>query len=296
MPPSALLLAPFLSIVLAAADYLPTSTYHAVVRREQYTVSYSEPHEQAEWVFYEFTAEEARRYRKRTNSFRRDPRITSGSAELSDYRGSGFDRGPLPPAPANTASDQVMRQSFYLSNVSPQRPAFNRGIWRSLEYLVRGWAVRRQRIYVVTGPVFSRNPQRIGVNRVTVPAHFYKIVYDPNTTPPHMIGFILPNQRCRRPPRQYAVPVDRIEKRTGIDFFPGLPDRLEKRLEAGCRPEKWSWKVKRIQRQGKKAAAEKKYRCAAYTKDGTRCKRRGRGKGGRCWQHRRQKSGKRKNP
>ena len=78
--------------------------------------------------------------------------------------------------------------------MSPQKPAFNRGIWKRLEEQVRQIAIKEKAIYVVTGPILPmKKTVTIGANRVTVPAHFYKVILD--LTPPRtMIGFILPNE------------------------------------------------------------------------------------------------------
>ena len=105
-----------------------------------YTLSYNEKHEQASWVAYELTAGELRGTIARTDNFKADASVTTGSASLADYRGSGFDRGHLAPAADMKWSREVMSESFFMSNMSPQEPGFNRGIWKKLEGKVRDWA------------------------------------------------------------------------------------------------------------------------------------------------------------
>ncbi|MCZ6703711.1 MAG: DNA/RNA non-specific endonuclease, partial [Ignavibacteria bacterium] len=135
-----------------------------VVHRE-YSLSYNETHEQAEWVAYVLTADEVRMKCERTNDFREDGSVSTGSAGLADYRGSGYDRGHLSPAADNKADCPVaMSESFYMSNMSPQKPGFNRGIWRKLESKVRDWAAKYGEIYVATGPVFWDIIEKIGAN------------------------------------------------------------------------------------------------------------------------------------
>jgi endonuclease G, mitochondrial len=92
---------------------------------------------------------------------------------LSDYWGSGYDRGHLVPAGDMTRSELVMRESFLLSNMSPQVPAFNRGIWKVLEDKVRGLARRHKDIVVVTGALFLEDKKFIGASWVGVPSHYY---------------------------------------------------------------------------------------------------------------------------
>ena len=113
------------------APYRPYQSADAqVIAHKAYTFQYSEAHEQAAWVLYRITAEQLQASVRRTDDFRRDRAVTTGSATLADYRRSGYDRGHLAPAAAMAWSQEVMSESFYLSNMSPQDPGFNRGIWR----------------------------------------------------------------------------------------------------------------------------------------------------------------------
>lgn len=188
----------------------------SVLHHQNYSLGYDEQTEQAEWVMYEFTQKEANNRRvKRKDNFRPDPAVRSGSAKLADYKRSGFDRGHLAPAADMAFSKQAMSESFYLSNMSPQRPGFNRGIWKNLEAQVRTWA-RHEDIIIVTGAVLSGG-QYIGSNDVLVPDAYYKIIYAPNRQV--MIGFLMPNEKSGRPLQHFVVPVDRIEDVTGINFF-----------------------------------------------------------------------------
>ena len=86
-------------------------------------------------------AEATTKATKRTDRFRSDPKIPTRSATTADYRRSGYDRGHLAPAADMAFSVQTMTDSFFMSNMSPQKPAFNRGIWKELEALVRYFAI-----------------------------------------------------------------------------------------------------------------------------------------------------------
>ena len=116
-----------------------------------------------------------------------------------------------------------------MSNMSPQVPMFNRGIWKELEEHVRNRA-RKEKLYVVTGPIFKSNKGAIGKGKVTVPGYYYQLFYSPSKQ--QMIAYVLPNEESKRPLNSFAVPVDKVEKMTGIDFFSQLPDDLERVLEA----------------------------------------------------------------
>ena len=172
-------------------------------------------------------------------SFRRDPAIPTGSAVTSDYTRSGFDRGHLAPAADMAYSEETMRDSFYMTNISPQRPEFNRGIWKDLESWARQTAIKEGMVVIITGPVFpTQDAETIGKNKVTVPTHFYKIIYD-LTPPQKMIGFLLPNKKSNKPLREFAVSVDKIEKLTGLNFFSEVPLPKQNKLESNCSVKAW---------------------------------------------------------
>ncbi|MBS3771552.1 MAG: DNA/RNA non-specific endonuclease [Bacteroidales bacterium] len=224
-------------------DYLPESTTGQVVEHNPYTLSYDEQHEQAEWVAYELTASKVNGSYDRTDNFRRDPKVETGSASLADYKGSGYDRGHLAPAADMSYSRTAMSESFYLSNMTPQEAGFNRGIWRQLESQIRDWARNNGSIYVATGPVLSGNcKEEIGPNDVSVPTHYYKVILDyDKKSESKAIGFILPNEKADQSLKEYATTIDAVERRTGIDFFHELPDNVENDLEGSVDVNEWSF-------------------------------------------------------
>lgn len=187
-----------------------------IVRHSHYVLGYCEDHEQAAWVYYTPSMGSQNEKASRTDDFREDPMVETGSAVPSDYRRSGYDRGHLCPAGDMTSSREVMSETFYMSNMSPQVPAFNRGIWKRLEEQVRDWG-KRETVWIVTGPVFKDVKGEIGTNKVTVPGYYYKVVYSSSRR--EMIGFILPNERSKKPLSDYVVSVDSVERFTDLDFF-----------------------------------------------------------------------------
>jgi len=230
---------PLVQPVQPSLDYLPTSSGHQIVRRKYYILAYSEEHEQAAWIAYELTEREVGGSYERTDDFREDPDIATGSATLEDYYRSGYDRGHLAPAGDMKFSEEAMSESFYMSNMSPQEPAFNRGIWRELEEEVRELAVQNGSLYVVTGPVFGKRNKRIGKNRVSVPRAFYKVLLDYTEPEVKAIAFLLPNQGSQQEVYDFAVSIDSVEQVTGIDFFPALPDLEENQLESDIEVGLW---------------------------------------------------------
>ena len=200
---------------------LPSSTTGDVVKHEYYALSYSEEHEQAEWVAYELTRDRLNQKRvKRMDNFRADPKIKTGSANIYDYKRSGYDRGHMVPAGDMGFSSRSMSETFYMSNMSPQVRNFNGGIWRELEENVRDWARRFRHIYIVSGPVLKGKMRgTIGSNRVSVPDKYYKVILDISEPELKGIGFIIPNEVSTKTLDNYAVTIDEVERVTGIDFF-----------------------------------------------------------------------------
>jgi len=216
-----------------------------IIDREGYALGYSEEHEQARWVIYHMTYEEATtKVTSREDNFRPDPEIPTGSATLADYKNSGKDRGHLAPAADMSHSKKTMDESFYMSNMSPQEPEFNRGIWKDLEAQVRSFAITERDVYIVTGPILPKTKTSetitIGPSKVTVPEAYYKVVWD-RTEPMKMIGFVLPNEGSSKSLQSFAVSVDKVEELTGLDFFSVLPKEQQEALESNITIDAWKW-------------------------------------------------------
>lgn len=210
-----------------------------IVKHTYYTLAYSEADEQAYWVYYHLTPELINGTQSRTDDFRADPLVSTGSASLDDYKGSGYDRGHLCPAADMTLNKTSMSESFYLSNMSPQNPSFNRGIWSKLEDRVRQWVGEYGDLYVVSAGVLTEKLGEIGADEVTVPKSYYKVIYSEKNG---MIALILPNQGSTTGLDQFVVSVDEVERQTGIDFFSGLDDKNENQMESTVNISNWDFK------------------------------------------------------
>lgn len=219
--------------------FLPTSTTGLIINHSYYSLSYSLEKKESEWVFYQLTCAQTKGNINRSNSFRPDPMIKEGSSQLKDYQGSGYDRGHLAPAGDMKISFETMSESFYLSNMTPQDPSFNRGIWKELEEKVRSWVCEDSILYIVAGPIFTKNDLTIGPNHVTVPSFFYKIVFYNKRNDYEIIGFILSNSPGTMKLKDYVYKVEDIERLTGLDFFPSLPDSIENRIESHTNLKFW---------------------------------------------------------
>ncbi len=222
-------------------DFLPTSSSSQIVKHKFYTLSYHEESEQAEWVAYELKKEYLKNSNFKRPFFIEDTQVKTGSASWKNYKNSGFDKGHLCPAGDMEFSVEAYNDTFFTSNIAPQRHDFNNGIWNRLEQKVRYWAEVNDGVYVITGGVLKKPLQAIGKENVLVPKYFYKILLDNNNGDFKMIAFLIPNEKSNKPLYNFVVSVDLIEKMTGIDFFPGLNDSVEYQLERNDDYKKWSF-------------------------------------------------------
>lgn len=190
------------------------------------------------WVGWELLGTEADGPLSRSDNFWKDENV-KGCADKRDYTRSGYDRGHLCPAADQKWSEVAMDHSFSMANMAPQAQALNRGAWNTLEEKERLWARRDSALVIVAGPVYSKSDNtRIG-SGVRVPGAFYKVILAPYLEEPRAIGFIYPNQRCPGNMRDYSMSVDEVEKITGLDFFPNLPDDIEQKVESVYSFKEW---------------------------------------------------------
>lgn len=217
----------------------PGLTDSQILSYPGFTVSFNSSHHQPNYVSWELTGEETRGTEPRYNNFAQDPDV-SACASLSDYRGSGFDRGHMAPAGDMKWSPEAMEACFLLTNICPQDGSLNSGSWKKLEEKCRQWAVRDSALVIVCGPILSDKLTRSIGDGVSVPERFFKVILAPYANPPRAIGFIMPNGKVEGGMQQAAVSVDEVEAATGFDFFSELPDEIENQIESQCNFPLWS--------------------------------------------------------
>ena len=215
---------------------IPDEKESILVNYTGYTVSFNPALHIPNYVVYELTAQETEGKEKRSDSFRRDNNI-EGCPEPSDYTRSGFDRGHMAPAADMKWSESAMRESFFMTNICPQRHALNGGGWKRLEEKVRDWAVRDRQLIIVSGPIISDNPQRLSSD-VAIPEQFFKVILAPKAN--RAIGFIYKTEGGQKKIERQAVSVDSVENATGYDFFHNLPDEIETSIEKSCNYIEWN--------------------------------------------------------
>jgi len=227
--------------IITNLEYPELKVGETITKHFAYSLSYNEEHEQPNWVAYQFTRSETVEAVERKDKFIEDPFISTGSATYNDYKGNKYDRGHLAPAADMLFDKRAMEESFYYSNMSPQKHAFNNGIWKKLEKQVRDWAKLYDTIYVVTGPVLIPGLPTIGQNKVSVPEYYYKVIL--KYSPPDIrgIGFIVPVNATNKNLKTYVVTIDSVENFTNINFYYLLIDEVEKNTESNYKVSQWKW-------------------------------------------------------
>lgn len=223
------------------AYMVPTSTTGAIVHHEYYSLSYHERFEQAEWVAYTLEKKHLTNNNRKRPYFIEDPKVKTKSADWRNYKGSGYDRGHLCPAGDRRFSEYAYNETFYTSNISPQDREFNAGVWNQLEMQIRQWVRKTGTHFVITGGVLEGGLKEIGEEGVDVPRAYYKIVAKGSSKNVKAIAFLIENRPSSKSIQQFAVTIDHIEKRTGIDFFEELPDEVEAELESELRIKDWKF-------------------------------------------------------
>ena len=224
-----------------------------LIAREGYVLIHSATDKIPLFVCEHVTADHLAGHLSRDDKFQPDPLLKPGRrAELKDYARTGYDRGHQAPAGDQTTDATLKAETFYLSNIAPQVPMFNRQIWKQLETLVRDWARERGEAFIITGAMFYDPKEEspvtatgiiqhkiIGADAVAVPTHFYKIVAARDAHGVlQTIAFVLENKSYPKPKKHntyhfenYIQTIDWIQKRTGLNFMPELDPVEEKRLE-----------------------------------------------------------------
>ncbi len=223
-------------------DLTPLS-FHRVLRNDGYLLGWSDVRVNPLWVSYLLQEVDNPRAGPRPG-FQRDWRALWPIAPDS-YFGSGYDRGHLAPnyAIAAVHGGEAQRDTFLMSNMSPQRPALNRRLWQRLEEVVMDHFVPRfGTLQVITGPVFPASFRDNVLNRVglvEVPEAFYKILVVPGEAPRALAFLMSQDVSGDEPLDDFLVSIDMLEARTGLNFFPQLSEAAAAALEAEVQTAGW---------------------------------------------------------
>ena len=190
-----------------------------LICRTAYLLEHDNKAKIPQWVSYVLSPEKAVGCEKRLKAFKPDTFLPVGKrAEMKDYAKSGYDIGHIANSADMSWDLSVARESFILSNMAPQEPGFNRGIWKKLEEQTRAWAVdRSHKILIYAGPVYNREQDRmIGTNLVTVPNGFYKILVDLETN--DVLIFLFKHETVKGSLNQFVTSLAQVQKESRLVF------------------------------------------------------------------------------
>jgi endonuclease G len=134
---------------------------------------------------------------------------------------------------ATRYGETAQRETFLMSNITPQRHTLNAGLWRELEMrIATSYPARYGEVWVITGPVFGPSPRTLR-GGVAVPDAFFKIIIDEQDGKLRTLAFLVPQDAPEgADPARYLTTIDEIERRTGLDFLPELDEPAQRAIEA----------------------------------------------------------------
>lgn len=242
---------------------------HDLESREEFISCYNRQTRNPYWVVEHITPESlAARNADRKNSFFKEDELIPDSfrGKLKDYFRSGYDRGHQAPAANAKFSQKAMDETFYLTNMCPQvGDGFNRDYWAHLEYFCRELTKKYRSVRIVTGPLYLPKMDPVdGKLRVSyevignppniaVPTHFFKLIVgenptnNPSTENISIAAFVLPNEVISNETKltDFEVPVNALERSTGLQFFQKVPEDKRKAL---CKEVKCQITVREFQK------------------------------------------------
>ena len=210
-----------------------------IILRKAYVLSYNKDIKNPNWVAWLLSSKHANGNVPRRNDYREDMDVPSPRATNEDYKGVKWTRGHMCPAGDNKWDKDAMSESNLLTNICPQHASLNSGLWNKIEQDCRNWAKQYGDLYIVCGPVlYNREHETIGANKIVIPEAFFKVILCLTGTP-KAIGFVVKNNEGKKKKDQFVNTVDEVERITGIDFFPNLPDDIENEVEAYVNLDDW---------------------------------------------------------
>lgn len=177
----------------------------------------------------------------RRPGFRID-RDADGSPKGTDYARSGYDRGHLAPnyAVASRFGPEAQKDTFLMSNIAPQSPSLNRGVWRDIEHRIAElWTAKWGEVWVIVG-CLSEGKETLSGTDIDVPTRFWQLVVAQRGSEVRALAFLVEQEvPWRAYPARYLVTIDELEELTGFDFLAELEDGFEDRLESALPSRVW---------------------------------------------------------
>lgn len=219
---------------------LPAVSDVTVIDRGSFVVGWSPSLRHPLWVGYHVPAEKAYEAGKRP-PFKADA-SAAASPNASAYKGSGYDRGHMAPnyAIATRFGTEEQKETFYMSNISPQKPGLNRGPWREVEHRIADlWTAKYGEIWVIVGCVPGDPEDRLP-SGIDVPKAYWQLIVSKADDGIRALALYMPREiPFSAFPVHNIITIDELERRTGLDFLSELPNFLEKPLEAHLPTRLW---------------------------------------------------------
>lgn len=210
-----------------------------ILPKRRFTIGFMKKYKHAMWVAYKLDCEETKGDIGRSNYFREDEILGKYSPSTDDYYASGYDKGHLVPAGDLTTDSLAMDNSFLMSNVSPQIPDFNRGLWKRLESQVRDWACEFDSVFVITGAILHDSLTSIGKRKVVVPDYYYKSILVYDNLRQSSVSFLIYQYTKENDIQNFVITTDSLEKLIDLDLFHNLPDSTENIIESRVDTRLW---------------------------------------------------------
>jgi endonuclease G, mitochondrial len=204
-----------------------------LLKNKCFDVGYSNARANPLWVTYRLTRHKDEGVDKRQSKFITDTR-TSAMIVHEHYNRSGYDRGHMAPNHAIGAlcDDEAQKETFLMTNISPQSKSLNQRWWERLERVEFNHFTRIfDKVWVIAGPVFADHPINLPNGPVQLPSEFYKVFLAEKAGQWHVLAFLVDQGvEGKEPLSQYRVSMADVTAKTGFDFLPGVPSELKAQL------------------------------------------------------------------
>ena len=214
-----------------------------------FSMEYDKSKKHSRWIAFRFDNQTRLQEATRSDEFIPDPSLDMEYQRTQvDFGKKGYDRGHLCASADRLYQQEANDQTFYYTNMSPQRNKFNTGIWLTLEGQVQSWGrscTSSDTLYVVKGGTIDKEDQIRGYisNDLSkpIPKYYYMALLFKKGDSFKAIAFWMEHTDTPKSTKlvDYALSIDELEEKTGIDFFPNLNDNLENALEATYSTKAW---------------------------------------------------------
>ena len=223
-----------------------------VLDRGDFVIGWSDKLRHPVWCAYHVTKDAVHEAGQRPN-FVKDKSVDTCPA-ASAYERCGYDRGHMVPnyAMATRFGEAVQRRTFQMTNIAPQSPALNRGVWRQVEHRIADlWTARYGEIWVIVGCISGdRSGETVSGTDIDVPGRFYQVVVAQEGLDIRALAVV-----CEQEvpwdawPTRYLVTIDELEELSGLDFLPDLPGFIQEPIEAELPSRLWPIRKRDIFKQ-----------------------------------------------